>query len=268
MRLKILFFGDIVGKIGRTGLIKVLPQLKKKLKPDLVLANVENLAHGTGVTKKTLKEIKIAGVDFFTSGNHIWSKKEIFEIFNDQELKQILLRPANYPSGLPGQGEKIIRVGKNSILVINLLGRVFLDVETDCPFHKVDEILKRSSFQKINAIIVDFHAEATSEKNALGYYLDGKVSAVLGTHTHIGTIDAKILPCGTGYVTDIGMVGAKDSIIGVDKENVIKTFLTQIPYNFKIPEKGEVIINSVYLEIDPKTKKTIKIKRIDLETKI
>jgi len=266
--IKILFFGDIIGKIGRKALSKVLPQLKKKLKPDLVLANVENLAHGSGVTKKTLEEIKKAGVDFFTSGNHVWKKKEVFKLFEDKDFKDILIRPANYPKEVPGQGYKIIKTGKYSLVVINLSGRVFMEENLDCPFHKIDEILNKFHSKKINGLIIDFHAEATSEKVAFGFYVDGRVSAVLGTHTHIGTSEAGILPQGTGYLTDIGMVGAKDSVIGVKKENAIRMFLTQIPETLEPVEKGEVIVNSVYLEIDPKTKKTTRIERVDLETKV
>ncbi|MCX7779192.1 MAG: TIGR00282 family metallophosphoesterase [Patescibacteria group bacterium] len=266
--MKVLFFGDVVGKIGRRALIRILPKLKRKFKPDLILANVENLAHGLGVTRKTLQEIKNAGVDFFTSGNHIWSKKEIFEIFKDKDLKDKIIRPANYPPETPGSGEKIIKIGQNFILVINLLGRVFLEIEADCPFRKADEILARFSNKNLNAIIVDFHAEATSEKVALGHYLDGRASAVLGTHTHIGTIDAQILSSGTAFLSDIGMVGAKNSVIGVEKKNVLTAFLSQIPQNFEIPEKGEAIINAVFLAIDPKTKKASSIQRVDQEIKI
>lgn len=264
--IKILFFGDIVGKIGRQGLKKVLPKLKKKYKPDLVIANGENLAHGLGVTKKVLKEIKEAGVDFLTSGNHIWEKKEIEEIFNDSEWKDFIIRPANWPAGVPGDGAKLLKVGEFFVLVTNLMGRVFLNVDLDCPFRKLDEILAQYKNKKTNAILIDIHGEATSEKVAMGWYADGRVSAVLGTHTHVGTADTKILPKGTAYITDVGLVGAKDSIIGVKKEGPIAGFLTQLPQVFEPPEKGEVIINGVYLEINPKTKKAKKIERVDLET--
>jgi len=266
--IKILFFGDVVGKIGRQALKKVLPGLKKKLKPDLTIANVENLAHGLGITKKTIQETREAGVDFFTSGNHVWRKREIVEIFKDNKWKNSIIRPANWPEGVPGEGAKFFQVGNFSFLVVNLLGRVFIDKSLDCPFKKLDEILTQYKKRKINAILVDIHGEATSEKIAFGWYADGRVSAVLGTHTHIGTADAKILPKGTGYITDVGMVGAKDSVIGRKKEEVLAGFLTQLPQVFEPPEKGEVIVNSVYLEINPETKKTIKIKRVDLETEI
>lgn len=260
--IKILFFGDIVGKIGRQALKKVLPSLKKKYKPDLVVANGENLAHGLGVTKKILLEIKEAGLDFLTSGNHIWKKKEIEEIFKDPEWKDFIIRPANWVEGVPGDGYKILKIGKFSILVINLIGRVFIDQNLDCPFKKLDQILAQYKDKKINIILVDFHGEATSEKVALGWYVDGQVSAILGTHTHIGTADAKILPQGTAYITDIGMVGAKDSVIGMRKDEVLAGFLTQLPQTFEPPEKGEAVINAVYLEINSETKKRKKLKEL------
>lgn len=266
--IKILFFGDVIGKIGRQALKKILPMLRKKYKPNLVIVNGENLAHGLGVTKKILLEMKGAEVDFFTSGNHIWKKKEITEIFNDPELKNCIIRPANWCQGVPGQGYQILKTGNFSLLVINLMGRVFIDQDIDCPFRKMDEILSKYKNKKINAILIDFHAEATSEKVAMGWYVDGRVSAMLGTHTHVGTADAKILPQGTAFLTDVGMVGAKDSVIGVKKEQPINGFLTQLPQAFEPPEKGEVIVNAVYLEIDPKTKKALKIKRIDRETRV
>lgn len=266
--LKIIFFGDVFGRIGRQAIKKILPTLKKKYQPNIVIANGENMAHGLGVTKKILTEMKRAGVDFFTSGNHIWKKREIYKIFDDPELKNYIIRPANWSTGVPGQGFKLLKVGKLSLLVVNLLGRVFIDQTTECPFKTIDKILNKHKDKKINAVLVDFHAEATSEKVAIGWYLDGRVSAVLGTHTHVATADAKILPQGTAYLTDVGMVGAKDSVIGVKKEQPLAGFLTQLPQVFEPPEKGIALVNAVYLEIDPRTKKTVKIKRIDKEVKI
>lgn len=268
MKIRVLFFGDVVGKIGRQALKKVLPDLRNKYKPDLVLINVENLAHGKGITKKTLTELEEMGVDLFTSGNHIWDKKEAVEILAQEGTR--VLRPANYPPSVSGSGYKIINVGTKKILVINLIGRVFFTEDYDCPFRKFDEIHQtlKKQWDNLAAVIVDIHAEATSEKVGIGWYLDGQVSAVLGTHTHIGTVDAKILPHGTGYISDIGMVGAADSILGVDKENVIKSFLDSINYAFVIPEEGRAVINAVYLEIDAKTKKTVKIERVDSEVNI
>lgn len=266
MNLKILFFGDISGRIGRNAVAKILPSLKKKFDPDLTFANAENIAHGTGVTEKTLNDLAEAGVDFFTSGDHIFDKKEAFEILLKKDSP--LLRPANYPPCVPGVGAKMLEVGTKKILVINLMGRVFLKNQYDCPFRKADEILAEFNNLELSAVIVDFHAEATSEKNGLAQYLDGRVSAVLGTHTHIGTDDWQILPGGTAFVTDVGMVGAKDSILGVGKEGILKTFLTQIPGVHEIPEEGACLVNAVYLEINPKTKKAIKIKKIKEEVKI
>jgi 2',3'-cyclic-nucleotide 2'-phosphodiesterase len=266
--IKILFFGDVVGRIGRHALKKVIPNLKKRYKPDLLIANGENLAHGLGVTKKILLEMKEMGFDFLTSGNHIWKKREIEDIFQDPILGKLIIRPANWPEGVLGKGAELLKVGKFSVLVINLMGRVFINQDLDCPFKKLDQILAQYRNKKINAILVDLHGEATSEKVAMGWYADGRVSAVLGTHTHVGTADAKILPQGTAYLSDVGMVGAKDSVIGMRKEQPLAGFLTQLPQAFEPPEKGEVTINGVYLEIDPKTKKAKKIERVDLETEV
>lgn len=266
MNLKILFFGDISGRIGRKAIAKILPALRKKLDPDLVIANVENIAHGLGVTAKTLQEISDAGVDFFTSGDHIFDKREAIEILERKDTN--LLRPANYPPGVPGVGAKLFEIGTKQVLVINLMGRVFLKNQYDCPFRKADEILEEYKNENLAAVIVDFHAEATSEKNGLAQYLNGRASAVLGTHTHVGTDDWQILDGGTAFVTDVGMVGAKDSILGVQKEGIIKTFLTQISEVHEIPEEGVCLVNAIYLEIDPKTKRAKKIKKVREEVKI
>lgn len=266
--IKILFFGDIVGRIGRRALAKDLPALKKKYKPDLLIANGENLAHGLGVTKKILTEMKEMGFDFLTSGNHIWKKREIEEIFQDPAWRKFIIRPANWPEGVLGDGATVIKVGKFSILMINLMGRVFINQDLDCPFKKLDQVLNEYKNKKINAVLVDFHGEATSEKVAMGWYADGRVSAVLGTHTHVGTADLKILPQGTAYLSDVGMVGAKDSVIGMRKDEPLAGFLTQLPQAFEPPERGQVVINGVYLEIDPKNKKAKKIERVDREVEV
>ena len=266
MNLKILFFGDISGRIGRNAVTKILPSLKKKLDLDLVIANAENIAHGVGITEKTLQELTDAGVDFFTSGDHFFDKKDVLGILEDKNSP--LVRPANFPPGVPGVGAKLFEIGTKKVLVINLIGRVFLKGNYDCPFRKADEILDEFKNENLSAIIVDFHAEATSEKNGLAQYLDGRVSAVFGTHTHIGTDDWQILPGGTAFVTDVGMVGAKDSILGVDKKGILKTFLTQIPEVHEIPEEGICTVNAVYFEINPKTHEAVKIKKIKEEVKI
>jgi len=260
--LKIFFFGDIFGKPGRQAIKKALPDLKKKYQPDLILANAENLAHGRGVTASTLDEMSKAGIDLFTSGNHVWDKKDAWQILNKKNAN--LLRPANYPAGAAGQGEKIIKLGINSLLVVNLIGRVFFREDFDCPFRTIDNILEKYKRTKLGAIIIDFHAEATSEKVALGHYLDGKISALIGSHTHVQTADEKILSQGTAYITDIGMSGPADSVIGLDKNIIIQNFLSQINQSAEIPESGPAQINGVYLEINPKTQKAVRIERINM----
>lgn len=266
MDLKILFFGDVIGKIGRQGMKKVLAELKEEYQPDLVIANAENLAHGIGATPKTLQELMTAGVDFFTSGNHIWKKPEIIEELEKKEGK--IIRPANFPPNLPGRGSQVLEIGTRKILIINLIGRVFLHENYDCPFRALDEILSSYKKQKLSAVIVDFHAEATSEKIAFGWYADGKVSAVLGTHTHVPTADFRVLPQGAAFISDIGMVGAYDSVIGEEKEVIIDSFLTQKPFNFVIPEQGSCQINAVLLTIDSKNKKAKNIIRVDKKVEI
>lgn len=258
--LKILFIGDISGKIGRETVNKILPKLKRDLKPDLVIANAENIAHGTGVTEKTLKEVMEAGIDWFTCGDHSFDREKEFDVYDNLPI----LRPANFPPNSPGSGYKVIKINKHKILLINLVGRVFMHMDYDCPFRKLDEILSDKSLdkKKLSAIIVDIHAEATSEKNALGHFADGRVSAVLGTHTHIMTADHKVTENGTAYITDTGMVGAADECIGVDKENIIKMFLTQIKQKHVILEKGRAIFNAALITIDSKTKKATEIKPI------
>jgi len=264
--LKILFLGDIFAKIGRQAVIKALPKLKKEYDPDLIIANAENLAHGQGVTEATLREMQNAGIDYFTSGNHVWKKNDAYIIMNKKDSP--LIRPANYPENTPGHGEKIIQVGVKNILIINLIGRVFFRENFDDPFRSVDKILDKHKNRDLAAIIVDFHAEATSEKRAMGFYLDGRVSAMIGSHTHIQTADDQILENGTAYISDVGMNGSKDSVIGLDKRIIIKNFLTQINEPGEIPETGLCQINGVYLEINPKTQKAAKITRINQEVEI
>lgn len=257
--LKILFIADIVGKLGRRAVEKILPDLKKKLKPDLVIANAENLAHGKGVSKITIEEMMAVGVDWFTNGDHAFSKKT--EKIYESGLP--ILRPANYSTNAPGQGYGLINVHDKQILLINLIGRIFMPLNYDCPFAKLDEILLSNLANKnLSAIIVDMHAEATSEKIALRHYADGRVSALVGTHTHVITADQMITDKGTAYLTDTGMVGLANGVIGLDKEDIIKTFLTQIKYTHVLPETGSAVFNAVLLTIDPKTKQTKSIKPI------
>jgi len=264
--INILFIGDIIGRVGRETVKKVLPDLKKEKEIDFVIANAENLAHGMGVTEKTVAEMLEAGVDLLTSGNHLWDKKDYQGVL--EKHPEAIIRPANYPPEVPGKGYRICKIGGSKILVLNLIGRVFFPDDYDCPFRKADEILEEFKNENLGGIIIDFHAEATSEKNALGFYLDGKVSAVIGTHTHIPTEDYCILPKGTAYVTDTGMTGPLDSVLGVKKEIIIKNFLTQMPQHFEVQDEGEGIFNAVYLEIDPKTKRAKKVEKIKETVKL
>lgn len=259
--MKFLFFGDIVGRIGRHAIAKALPELKAEYQPDFIIANAENSAHGIGFTQKILDEMSSCGIDFFTSGNHAFGKPEAEEILNSSEAK--IIRPANYPPGAAGAEYRILPVGSRNILLINLMGRVFIREQFDDPFRKLDEILKKVDLSKISGIVVDFHAEATSEKTALGWYADGRVTAVLGTHTHVPTADAKLLNQGTAYISDVGMVGAKDSVIGVSKDHIIKNFLSQTGNIMDIPENGQAQVNAVLVEFDPNTKLAKEIKRVD-----
>ena len=259
--MKILFFGDIVGKIGRQAMAKTLPDMVQEFDPDFVLANGENLAHGLGFTEKTVLEMLDIGIDFMTSGNHVYDKEPGIEYLKKPDAK--ILRPANFPQHDPGRGHILFEKGSKRLLIICLVGQVFLDVQPNDPFAEMNKIMEGYHKDDYDAVFVDFHAEATSEKQALGYYLDGRASAVIGTHTHVATADAYILPQGTGFCCDAGFVGAEDSILGGDKEPIIRRFLTQMPLHFEPPEKGRVMINSVLIETDPKTKKAIHIKRID-----
>jgi len=231
---------------------EILPGLCDEHNIDLVVGNGENAAGGLGLTPNTAEELFDSGIDVITTGNHIWAYNEIIP-YLDSELA--ILRPLNYPPMNPGRGYLL----KNNVLIINLVGRVFMG-HVDCPFRAMDQLLAEFEHKSI-PIIVDFHAEATSEKVAMGRYLDGQVSAVLGTHTHVGTTDAHILPGGTAYVTDIGMVGPVDSVIGDDPDSVINRFLTQIPSRLSVG-KGKVSFDAILVEVDEKTGKAVDIKRI------
>jgi len=255
--LNVLVIGDIVGKPGRKAIKNLLPGLQKKHNITFTIANAENAAGGRGLTRDVMNEILSAGVDVLTMGNHVWDNKDIFSFIDDEPR---LIRPINYPGYCPGQGYHIYTAGFNrKITVINASGRVFLP-SLDCPFRVVDEILPQLMDQS-DCIIIDFHAEATSEKLALGYYFDGRVTAVLGTHTHIQTADERILPGKTAYITDLGMTGPVDSILGVEKDLVIEKFLTQRPVRFDVA-KGPAQLQGVMLNIDEKSNKVNSINRI------
>jgi len=255
--MKILVIGDIVGRPGREAIKELLPKLKQKYHLDLVIANGENVAGGSGITPKLAKELFNIGINIITSGDHIWKRKEIFPFL---ETEKNLLRPANYPLSAPGRGTTTVEKNSVRIGVINLEGRIFME-GIRSPFEVAEEeISKLTKDTKI--IIVDFHAEATSEKICLGWYLDGKVSAVLGTHTHIQTADENILPNGTAYITDLGMTGPYDSVIGREKKNVLQRFIMQVPTRFEVA-KGDVHLCGAILEIDTKTGKSISIMRVN-----
>jgi metallophosphoesterase (TIGR00282 family) len=250
--LRILAIGDIIGKPGRKAVKEILPGLRYEHNVDLVVGNGENAASGAGLTPNTARELFDSGIDVITTGNHIWAYKEIIPYLDSEPA---LLRPLNYPPTNPGRGYLL----QKNALIVNLLGRVFIG-NFDCPFRAMDQLLAEFGHKSI-PIIVDFHGEATSEKVAMGKYLDGRVSAVLGTHTHVGTTDAHILPGGTAYVTDIGMVGPIDSVIGDDPDSVISRFLTQIPSRLSVG-KGKVSFDAILVEVDEKTGKAVDIKRI------
>jgi metallophosphoesterase (TIGR00282 family) len=258
--MRTIFIGDIVGRPGRQATVKLLPQLKKKYSPDLILANSENVSHGRGITEESIKELTKVGINFFTSGNHVFAQAAILPKLEDKKFP--VIRPANFPPGNPGRGFQVIETAMmQSVLIINLMGRVFMRHNYDCPFRTLDRILDEHKTIPLGAIFVDIHAEATSEKIALAKYADGRVSAVLGTHTHVPTTDAQIFEKGTSFISDIGMVGVKDSIIGCTKEPIIRGFLTQMPFKYEIPD-GPVTFNAVYIETNDSTKKTEKIEQI------
>lgn len=257
--MNILFIGDIVGKPGRRIIRELLYPAINQYQADFCIANAENAAAGFGVTHKVVQQLLHMGIDCLTSGNHIWDKREVIEVLN---LEPKLLRPANYPQANPGHSYGVFESkGGHKIGVLNLQGRVFMTC-IDCPFHaakRIIPILKKSC----QIVVVDIHAEATSEKLAMGWYLDGQVTAVVGTHTHIPTADAKVLPKGTAYITDVGMTGPYDSIIGIKKEAALERFLTQIPQKFTIA-KTDLSLNAVLIRCDTETGLALGIERIQL----
>lgn len=258
--MRVLMIGDVVGKPGQETLLAYLPRLRGAYHPDVIVVNGENAAaDGRGITRAISRDFIGAGVDGITLGNHTWAKKEIFD-FIDQEER--LVRPANYPEGTPGRGMIRLSLGHGRELVlISLMGRSFLST-LDCPFRTVDALLSR--VQKGTPVLVDFHAEVTSEKQALAWHLDGRVSAVIGTHTHVQTSDERILPGGTAYLTDVGMVGPRDGVLGMEKDLMLKKFLTQLPIRFEVAE-GPSQLNAVLIDIEAKTGHAHSIRRIRID---
>lgn len=249
--LNILFIGDIVGSVGRKTITALLPDLKKEFSLDLVIANGENAAHGKGITPITAQELLAAGIDWITTGDHCFDQgNSLVDCFNDE---QPILRPANYSSQAPGRGFAVISTVLGDILLINLIGRSFMARDYDSPFEKYTEIMSLFTDKKFSAIIIDIHAEATSEKIAFRHFVDGTASALIGTHTHVQTADHCVTPLGTGYLTDVGMTGYVEGVIGVEKEPVLHSFLTQIKQPQRLPDSGKAILSGVVISIDPAT---------------
>ena len=254
--MKILAIGDLVGNCAIKELKDKLPIIQKQENIDFVIVNGENVAEGMGITEKNFQDILAQKVNVITMGNHTWGKKDIFKFIDHPQI----IRPANYSKNVCGKGYNIYECNNKKIAVINLIGRVDMNVLTENPFLVAKEIVEKVQ-NLVDIIVIDFHAEATAEKIAMSYYLDGRVTVIFGTHTHVQTADEKILPNGTAYITDIGMTGPKNSVIGMSIDSSIKRFETSLPEKYKIAE-GECMLNAVVFEIDDKTNKAINIKRI------
>lgn len=253
---RLLFVADVVGRPGREAVKHHLPRLQERLRPHLTVVNGENAAGGFGITGRIAEELRRAGAQVVTTGNHVWDQKQFVEELPDLDY---VLRPHNYPPGAPGRGFCVVEADGERVLVLNVMGRLFLNAIDD-PFRAADAVLEANPDVRIS--LCDMHGEATSEKVAMGWYLDGRVSAVVGTHTHVPTADERVLPGGTAYVTDVGMVGPRDGVIGVDKEAVLKRFLTGVPHRFEVAD-GPVTFNSVLVTIDRPTGRAIAIQRND-----
>jgi len=252
--MRFLIFGDVVGAMGRGAISHILPELRAQLQPDSVIINIENSAHGNGISPSTMPEILAWKADVLTTGDHAWDNHAGRTLLEDKKLP--IIRPANYPVGVPGRGYHIYTNGAYRIAVINLQGQVFMKNHPANPFGMLDELLKQSDIAAAPIRLIDFHAEATSEKKGFGYHAAGRVTAVWGTHTHIPTADAQILPGGTGYCSDIGMNGGFDSIIGFDKEAPLKVFRQQIPIKLSPAEHGPYEVNALQLDVEPSTGQT------------
>lgn len=256
--MEILFVGDIVGAPGRKALARNLPKLREKHRLSLVIANGENAAGGFGITKEVAEELFELGVDIITTGNHVWDKREVYDYLDRTDR---VLRPANYPPGVPGTGSAVVDVDGVTVGVINLMGRVFM-ANLDCPFRKAKELVQKLKERGAEVILIDFHAEATSEKIALGRYMDGEITALIGTHTHVQTADERLFPGGTAFISDAGMTGPSESVLGVSIDKAVERFLTQTPSRFDTA-KGPVQFQAVVISADPDTGKATGIERIN-----
>ena len=254
--MNILAVGDIVGSIGIKEFQKKFPELKNKYEIDFTIVNGENSAEGMGITEKNFNDIINTGADCVTMGNHTWGKKEIFKIIDNPKL----LRPINYPQGVCGKGYNIYKCKDKKIAVINAMGRAEINVQTENPFLEVKKVVDKIK-NTVDMIFLDFHAEATAEKQAMGYFLDGKITAIFGTHSHVQTADERIMEKGTGYISDIGMTGPKLSILGMDRDAALKRFLTALPEKYKVAT-GEAMFNGCIFKVDDNTNKVTEIIRI------
>lgn len=258
--LSIIFIGDIVGKLGRRTVAELVPKWREQYKPDLVIANGENMAHGKGVTLLSAKEVLASGIDWLTTGDHCFDQSSSVQDCYNGDLP--ILRPANYADDAPGKGYTVIKIGEHEILLINLIGRSFMPRHYNCPFRAAEKILASFTGKKFSAIIIDIHAETTAEKIALRHFLNGKASALLGTHTHVPTADAQITEQGTGYITDVGMTGDADGVIGVQADAIIASFLTQTKVGHTLADNGRAQIGAVRLSIDPVTGRCLEIAQL------
>jgi metallophosphoesterase (TIGR00282 family) len=257
--VRVLFIGDVVGVTGRDLFVKHKEALKNQYRPDVIVVNGENSSnHGRGITPKIAQFFLDQGVSVITTGNHVWYAQDIYPYLDGHTN---VLRPANFPTGVPGVGISIISVLEYKVAIVNLQGRVFMKEHVDCPMRAADSIITYLS-DKTKIILIDYHAEATSEKLALAYYLDGRISGLVGTHTHVQTADARILPKGTAYITDLGMVGSLNSMLGMKKEPVIHHFLTQLPAKFIVDDTSPFVLSGAYIEIDAQTGHGVAIERI------
>lgn len=254
--MRLLFIGDIVGKVGREAITTYLSRLKQTYRPTVTIVNAENAAHGKGLTEKIYKDLLREGVDFMTMGNHTYGQRQIYDFIDSANR---MVRPANFPEEAPGVGMRFIQINEIKLAIINLQGRAFMQ-DIDDPFKKADELINEAK-KETDYIFVDFHAETTSEKNAMGWYLDGRASAVVGTHTHIQTSDERILPGGTGYITDVGMTGFYDGILGINRHEVVTRFITSLPQRHVVPDEGRSVLSGVIIDIN-KEGRTTHIERV------
>ncbi|OLN22727.1 metallophosphoesterase [Domibacillus antri] len=255
--MELLFIGDVVGSPGRDMVSEYLPKLKQKYRPSITIVNGENAAGGRGITEKIYKGFMNDGANVVTLGNHAWDNRDIFEFIDTAKW---LVRPANFPESVPGTGIVYVPSGELEVAVINLQGRVFMN-DLDCPFKKADQLVEEAR-KRTPLIFVDFHAETTSEKQAMGWFLDGRVTAVVGTHTHIQTADNRVLIGGTAYLTDAGMTGPYDGILGMEKEAIIKKFQNQLPARFEVPKEGRTQLSGCLVKAERKTGRAVSIRRI------